>query len=379
MDFRVSRVVALSALFVVGCPSMDDSPQMSATDASSSSTSTSDPGGTSPDGDTDIDTDTDSDTDSDTTSGSMSSTGSTSEGTTDDALCGNEIVDRQEECDDGEQNSAVGPCKSDCTLACGDGEIQADEECDLGQLNDNMGTCTKQCKNARCGDEFLQPGEDCDHGDEKNSLEPGKCHPVTCTKNISTCGNSKLDEGEECDASAPGGEAVDCTMSCTFISRTVFASPATYSANFGDLDTADQHCRDLAKSANLEHGESYVALLSTSAEPISERIGAFGGEYNDTTSTRIALGSEKLFSGALEAAIELDQFGQNAMADNTQAWTGSLSSGASSEAACDDWKSLSFSSFAQVGDLGETNGAWVESTTIPCAFQAHLYCVQNSH
>jgi len=384
VDYLVLRASVLSALVLVGCPNEDDSLQASATASSTSSTSTTGPGDTSPDTDTDTDIDTDTDTDIGTdtsvTSGSMSSTGSTSGGTTTDGggLCGDGVLDPQEECDDGDQNSEDGPCTPACTLACGDGVIQGDEECDLGPMNDNQGTCTKECTSARCGDSFLQPGEECDHGDEKNSVEPDKCHPVTCTKNISTCGNGEVDNGEECDASA-GDEAVDCTMSCMYVSRTVFVSTGTYNADFGDLDAADQHCRDLALSANLEHSNSFIALLSTSAEPISERIGAFGGEYNDTTSTKVAQGSGGLFSGALQNAIELDQFGQNAMEDNTQAWTGTLKSGASSGATCNDWTSLSFNDFGQAGDLGESKGAWVEASTIPCAFEAHLYCVQNSH
>jgi len=367
--------MALTTFALVGCPDIDDSSQVSATEASTPSTSTTDPEDTSP-GD-----DTEADTDPSMTSGATSSTGSTSGGTTtdDEALCGNEVLDPQEECDDGENNHEDGPCTLSCTLTCGDGEVQGDEDCDLGPMNNNTGTCTKECTSARCGDGFLQPGESCDHGDEKNSLEPGKCHPITCSKNIHTCGNGKLDDGEECDGSAPGMEAVDCTTYCLFVSRAVFASPGTYSANFEDLGAADQHCRDLAESANLEHWESFIALLSTSEQPIGERVVGFGGEYKDTTATRVALGSDKLFSGALEAAIEFDQFGQNALEDNTLVWTGSLSSGASSDATCNDWKSVSVLAFGQSGELGKKAGTWIEATVIPCASQAHLYCVQNSH
>ena len=60
----------------------------------------------------------------------------------------------------------VTPSPTPPPAVCGNGIVEDDEECDLGTDNDDNGMCTVQCKNARCGDGFLQPdiGEECDDG-----------------------------------------------------------------------------------------------------------------------------------------------------------------------------------------------------------------------
>jgi cysteine-rich repeat protein len=66
-------------------------------------------------------------------------------------VCGNGIVEDGEQCDDGESNSADGPCHLDCTLCpdttpgCGNGVLEAGEECDDGNLTDGDG-CSSACK-----------------------------------------------------------------------------------------------------------------------------------------------------------------------------------------------------------------------------------------
>ena len=62
-------------------------------------------------------------------------------------LCGNGLMDRGEQCDDGRANG--GPestCRSDCTLAiCGDGILDHGEECD-GEAASNGYTCDSACR-----------------------------------------------------------------------------------------------------------------------------------------------------------------------------------------------------------------------------------------
>lgn len=371
------HTVIFMALMLVACPDSEGSTQTSATETSTSTE-------TDPDGPLPSPEDTDTSASAESTATASSTSGSTTEVTTtgSDGLCGDGVIDMGEECDNGDENNEEGLCTPDCTLACGDGELQGDEECDLGPMNNNKGTCTKACADARCGDGYIQPGEDCDDGDVQNSLDPGQCHPITCTKNIPTCGNNKVDDGEECDKSAPGPDSNSCTGSCTFISRVVFVSPEVYSSDFGDLDlggleTADQLCRALSEEANLDHAEKFIALLSTPEQPIAERIGDFGGEYADTNATRVALGSQGLLSGALDAAITKDQFGQNAMAMNTFAWTGSTASGASSPDSCSSWVSTSWKVFGAIGELGSIDGSWLSDDKLSCSYDAHIYCIQN--
>jgi len=384
MNKTTSLFAVITAFFIVGCPESDDPLQVSATEATSSSSSTSGPDETVSTSGEDPDTT----TSTSPTSGSAVTLDSATDGDTtgDEYVCGDGIQDAGEQCDEGENNSEDGPCTPECTLTCGDGELQVGEECDLGIMNKNAGTCTKECKDARCGDKFIQPGETCDNGDS-NSLDPGECNPETCTPNIATCGNNKLDDDEECDPSAPGGDTASCTQSCTFVSRIIFTTPEIYKADFRKLDLGDMNlsglesadllCQTLADEANLDHAETYIALLSTPDQPIGQRLGKFGGEYADTKPTRIAIGSEALLSGALEAPITRDHFGQNAMAENTFVWTGSLNSGASSDATCKSWEPDSPLDHGLLGKLGEASAKWLNDQEGPCGLPAHLYCVQN--
>ena len=82
-----------------------------------------------------------------------------------DDLCGNGLVDINEECDDGNDNDND-KCTNACTLAfCGDGIVESpNEECDDANDNDND-TCTIECKTryaTRCLDLLLAdaPSED---------------------------------------------------------------------------------------------------------------------------------------------------------------------------------------------------------------------------
>jgi cysteine-rich repeat protein len=84
------------------------------------------------------------------------------------SVCGNGIVEEDEECDDGDTADNYS-CTDKCMLpACGDGIHQAQngEQCDDGNTinNDN---CTNACQNSRCGDGIVQAGEECDDGNVK--------------------------------------------------------------------------------------------------------------------------------------------------------------------------------------------------------------------
>jgi cysteine-rich repeat protein len=126
------------------------------------------------------------------------------------AGCGDNVVDADEACDDGNQVD-TDACTRDCTLAvCGDEIIFAgQEECDDG--NDVDGDdCTNACTDARCGDSVNGPGEDCDDGNTSN-LD-------SCTNacEFARCGDNFVGPGEACDdgdAINGNGCDTDCTLS----------------------------------------------------------------------------------------------------------------------------------------------------------------------
>ncbi len=179
-----------------------------------------------------------------------------------DAACGNGVVEGTELCDDGNQESGDG-CAADCSskeanytcppaggkctyndpgpinsAVCGNGKVETGETCDDG--NDTAGDgCSDKCKvesgfncptqnqpcveNVGCGDGKIDEGEECDDGNIKGGdgcgfnckIETGFNCPTPgqpCVANVG-CGDGKIDEGETCD---DGNTADDdgCSSSC---------------------------------------------------------------------------------------------------------------------------------------------------------------------
>ncbi len=143
-------------------------------------------------------------------------------------------------------NNLPSYCSSNCLKTgstyykaiCGNGIVEKGEDCDDGNTTDGDG-CSSVCLNEGtkfpiCGNDKLDPGEDCDYSARKNLCVGGKRNGKSCTsdadcvgdknakppvkdgkclaqvfKNCSsqclnmgnqlTCGDGKLDEGEDCD------------------------------------------------------------------------------------------------------------------------------------------------------------------------------------
>jgi len=107
-------------------------------------------------------------------------------------VCGNNVLDQGEVCDDGNTTSADG-CNGTCTSeeSCGNGIIELIEECDPPSE-----ICSSTCTLIRCGNGIVEPGEVCDDG----NLAPGDGCYFDCQSN-ETCGNGIVDfiRGEQCD------------------------------------------------------------------------------------------------------------------------------------------------------------------------------------
>ena len=72
------------------------------------------------------------------------------------AICGDDFLDDNEECDDGNLDDGDG-CSSACTneTACGNGIVETGEQCDDGNTNEDDG-CSASCVLTYCGDGVVQ-------------------------------------------------------------------------------------------------------------------------------------------------------------------------------------------------------------------------------
>jgi cysteine-rich repeat protein len=115
--------------------------------------------------------------------------------------CGDGVVDRGEQCDNGANNQvAANSCKpATCLLPyCGDGFVDAGEQCDPPSAS-----CSKTCQKL-CGNGILETGEDCDNGILNSDIAPNACR-TNCR--VARCGDGVIDNGEACDGN-------DCRANC---------------------------------------------------------------------------------------------------------------------------------------------------------------------
>ncbi|HTA88627.1 MAG TPA: DUF4215 domain-containing protein, partial [Polyangiaceae bacterium] len=231
--------------------------------------------------------------------------------------CGDGIKNGNEQCDDGKNDGSYGSCNPDCTLAnyCGDGKLTDPPElCDQGSKDSatayGQNLCTNHCTPAPyCGDKSVDVafGEVCDDG--VNSGLPGSCTPdCKAFVPLSTCGNGKLDAGEQCDDGAQNGAAGDkCDAHCRLTCGNGFKDPGEQcdnGVNNGSYGTCNAdctlapHCGDGVKNGPEQcdfgpenepyataYGPGICTTLCTFAPYCGDgRVQAADGEQCDSTS-----------------------------------------------------------------------------------------------
>jgi cysteine-rich repeat protein len=125
-----------------------------------------------------------------------------------DTVCGDMVVEGDEQCDLGPANSDTGQCTTNCRIAaCGDGFVYGNfEECDDGNP-DNTDACVMDCKAASCGDGYTQAGvEMCDDG---NTDDADGCNTMCMP---GSCGDGIVQAGEQCDDG--NGDTTDACPAC---------------------------------------------------------------------------------------------------------------------------------------------------------------------
>jgi cysteine-rich repeat protein len=142
------------------------------------------------------------------------------------SLCGDNVVEGAEECDDGNLIDEDG-CSALCVIEfCSDGVLQSGlgEECDDGNLSSGDG-CSSVCVIEFCSDGIVQAGlgEECDDG---NLLNEDGCDS-TCLVEFCGDGTVQAGLGEECDDgnTSPGD---GCSDVCEI-------EPPVFAPSFGAL------------------------------------------------------------------------------------------------------------------------------------------------
>lgn len=170
------------------------------------------------------------------------------------AVCGNDIIEGSEQCDNGADNGDTMPCTSQCQNAsCGDGFTCSDgtctsgqaggvEQCDDGASNGNTKACTAQCQTASCGDGLTcsdagctsgpaSGPEDCDRAgaNSNTGICTAACADATCGDSLhcaeGDCTTGPASGPEECDGGVgtcggPGGPFVCTACACVPVATT---------------------------------------------------------------------------------------------------------------------------------------------------------------
>ncbi|MCY1059885.1 DUF4215 domain-containing protein [Nannocystis sp. SCPEA4] len=303
--------------------------------------------------------------------------------TTPGADCGNGMLDPGEECDDGNLVAMDG-CENNCTETassprCGDGMINGDDECDDGN-RDNTDACTNTCENAMCGDSHIQVGvEACDDGDQNSDTAYDGCTPQ-CELGP-RCGDGVVQEaeGEQCDDSTPDGDDL-CNNCVTTPYRYIFATSQTFKGDLNKLSGADIKCAAAADSANVPGDANWKAWLSDSIEsPASRMDSTFSGWYvlPGPDPLLVARGWAGLTSGTLLNPINRDENG-NSIAPGASAWTNAAADGTifALDGHCSTWDS--FNGTGNIGNPNAADGTWTSTgVASDCNTAHHIYCVQN--
>ena len=149
----------------------------------------------------------------------------------------------------------------------------------------------------------------------------------------------------------------------------VFVTGRRYRGNLRGLAGADRKCQRRAEAAGLSG--TWTAWVSDSTENAIDRIP--DGQYQLLNGTQVADDKAGLTGGLLNAAINLNEFGE------TQpgfVWTGTAPDGTGTLNTCNNWTDNSSGYSGDRGVTSEINDGWtnLEGATTVCSDRNRLYC-----
>lgn len=253
-----------------------------------------------------------------------------------------------------------------------------------------------------CGNSVLEEGEQCDDGNKNNNdscltnclfntcgdgilfEEMEECDEITetencdndCTKAI--CGDFTVNKsaGEECDE-GDKWFGTNCYNTCKERPLIVFVSKDVYAPNLGGVNNADKLCTFLANNAGING--KFKAWLWESYKGPYETFYHSGGVYKLTNGVIIAKNFEQLYSGPLDFGIDIDQNKKQVL--NIAVWTGihpkNIGGFSSPDNVCNNWQS---DSPALMGGLSMAGALYIGGSNslnwISCDGEARIFCVQ---
>ncbi len=138
-------------------------------------------------------------------------------------ICGNGILDPDEQCDDG-STMKDNVCDGTCHFTCGNGAVDTDvgELCDTGIAAGMTGACPTSCDDGdACTSDVLNGTAclaECEHAPITGVMDGDGCCPpgadaTTDSDCAAVCGNGVLEAGEMCDTGIASGAGA-CPTSC---------------------------------------------------------------------------------------------------------------------------------------------------------------------
>ncbi len=193
-----------------------------------------------------------------------------------------------------------------------------------------------------------------------------------------------LDASVDADASVDGmdGASMDGAGDVVTVPThyRVFVTSGMFTGNLGGLAGADTICATAASSAKL--GGTWMAWLSTAASTPAIRFKHSTLPYVLVNGTEVAADWAHLTGGLnLEAAIMVDEFGQDVVDASTSNWVmTSTDNGGNaffSNGSCSDYTSGSFSVTTTAGNSSSIlYNKWTIASEWTCSQSASLYCFE---
>ena len=325
------------------------------------------------------------------------------------ASCGDGFIhEGVEECDDGPMNKETpdgkGGCTVDCETVsiCGDGIIDDDEDCDDGNVNDDD-ECPSTCLYPYCGDAIIQPGEGCDDGNKDDGDAcPSTCQPAKCGDGFTYAGVEECDDGDDDNADAclstcllatcgdgvvqadveecdDGNTIPDdgCSDACirdrlVFLTEELLAPPG-----FNSLFGADNLCRKTAMTYGYPNFENFRAWLSDDTTSPATSFFQSEGRYVMVTDEVVATSWADLVDGTLVNGIDRTLSGEKI--NGYTVWTSTLPTGEAWEDKldCENWSTSWPEDNGRQGTSGSTDATWTDDGFLThCGNGGLLYCFE---